>query len=353
MKHVAKILLLYVLFSSCARQETTYPELFTVRKDLQLTKVKEIQSDQLGMPGDIFCIRDYFIIQDEIDNYWYSLFDKKTGKLIRYFAPQGRGPQEILYPMEQGAHGDGFYVYDSSLGIIHIYSLDSLLAQSDNCIVKSINLRFKEKQKAQYMHLVLLESGEIIANCSHPEGHLVLFDTTGMEKNAFYPEYPYDPLHKDENFIPKSFAFQYNCRIDPQNKKVYNISTTTGHFQIFDLKNDSLERIVNHVYYLPKYENTTSGDTYGVLFKDNTPGLFNPEVTDKFIYAGYEEVPGPHSRMAYDVLYQFNLDGSPAVCYKLSNRISRFYIDNETGMLYAISSDPETKEPCIYQAKVE
>lgn len=354
MKHVLKILSLFFLFSSCARQETNYTKLFPVRKDLQLTKVKEIPSDQLGMPGDIFCIRDYFIIQDEIDNYWYSLFNKKTGELIRYFAPKGRGPQEILYPMDQGVYGDDFYVYDSSLEIIHIYSLDSLLAHKDNCITKSIRIRFKDKKKAQCRNLVLLESGEIIANCCHPEGHLVLFDTTGMEKKAFFPDYPYDPLHKEENYIPKSYAFQYNCRIDPKNEKLYNISTTTGHFEIFNIHKDSLERIVNNVYYLPKYENTCSGDNFGVLFlQDNTPGLFNPEVTNKYIYAGYEEQPAPHTHMAYDVLYQFNLDGTPAVCYNLSNRISRFFIDNDTGILYAISADPVTREPHIYQAKVE
>ena len=243
MKHVLKILLLFFLFSSCARQETNYTKLFPVRKELQLTKVKEIPSDQLGMPGDIFCIRDYFIIQDEIDNYWYSLFNKKTGELIRYFAPKGRGPQEILYPMDQGVYGDDFYVYDSSLEIIHIYSLDSLLAHKDNCITKSIRIRFKDKKNAQCRNLVLLESGEIIANCCHPEGHLVLFDTTGMEKKAFFPDYPYDPLHKEENYIPKSYAFQYNCRIDPKNEKLYNISTTTGHFEIFNIHKDSLERI--------------------------------------------------------------------------------------------------------------
>ena len=354
MKYTLKILLLYLLLSSCARTETNYPSMFPERKNLQLTKVKEVSSDLLGMPGDIFCLRDYFIIQDEIDNYWYSLIHKKTGELVRYFAPKGRGPQEILYPIDQGHYADDFYVYDSSLETIHIYSLDSLLAHKDNCIVKSIKIHFKNKQYAtQCRNLVLLESGEIIANCCHPEGHLVLFDTAGMEKKAFFPEYPYDPLHKEENYIPKSFAFQYNCRIDPKNEKLYNISTTTGHFEIFNLKKDSLERIVNNVYYLPKYENTCSGDNFGVLFKDNTSGLFNPEVTDKYIYAGYKEQPAPHTHMACDVLYRFNLDGTPSVCYNLSNRISRFYVDNETGILYAISSDPVTLEPYIYQAKVE
>lgn len=354
MKHTLKILLLYLLFSACARPETNYPKMFSERKELQLTKVKEVSSDLLGIPGDIFCLRDYFIIQDEIDNYWYSLIDKKTGKLIRYFAPQGRGPQEILYPIDQGPYADNFYVYDSSLETIHIYSLDSLLALKDKCIIKSIKIRFKNKQYAQCRNLVLLESGEIIANCCHPEGHLVLFDTTGMEKKAFYPEYPYDPLHKEENYIPKSFAFQYSCRIDPKNKKLFNISITTGHFEIFNIKKDSLERIVNNVYYLPKYENTCSGNNFGVLFKNSTQGLFNPEVTNKYVYAGYQEQPTPqHTRIAFDVLYQFHLDGTPSVCYNLSNRISRFYIDNESGILYAISADPVTREPCIYQAKVE
>lgn len=354
MKNILKIWFLYFLFFSCARPETKYAELFPVRKDLQLTKVEKISSDLLGIPGDIYCIRDYFIIQDEIDNYWYTLFDKKTGELIRYFARQGRGPQEILYPMDQGDYGNDFYVYDSSLETIHIYSLDSLLQHKDNCITKSIKIRFKDKKHAQCRNLVLLGSGEIIANCCHPDGHLVLFDTTGMEKKAFFPEYPYDPLHEEENYIPKSFAFQYNCRVDPKNEKIYNISTTTGHFEIFNIKKDSLERIVNNIYYLPKYENTSSGNNFGVLFSpDHISGLFNPEVTNKYVYAGYEEKPISHTRIAYDVLYQFNLDGTPAICYNLSNRISRFFIDNETGILYAISADPETREPCIYQAKVE
>lgn len=353
MRHLLLLILSFTLFS-CARPTKDFMEVFRKKSDLKLTKLEQIPSDVLGKPRDIFIVRDYFIIQDEIDNNWYTLLNKNTGELVCHFGVMGRGPQELLYPVIQEPYQDNFYVYDGALETLHMYSLDSLLAKKANGITKSTKIHFTTKQHAECRQLTLLESGEIIANCCHPDGHLVLFDTNGTEKKAFYPEYPYDPLHKEENYIPKSFAFQYNCIADPKNQKLFNVSTTTGHIEVFDIHKDSLDRKVDELYYLPDYKNTCNGDNFSVLFsKDHKRGLFNPEATDKYLYAAYQDQPAPHTYIAFDVLFKFDRNGKPVEQYKLSNRISRFFIDHGTGILYAISSDPETLEPHIYQAQIE
>lgn len=352
-----KILIFLILLCSCScvSKEVSYPDIFPQKDTLRLNKLEHISSDLLGKPRDIFVVDDYFVIRDEIDGCWFTLIRKSDGKLMRHFGVRGRGPDEILYPLNQEPWGRDFYVYDSSREMLHFFSLDSLLKDENNTgIVRSVHLRFTTDKYAKCRQVLLLESGQIIGNCSHPQGHLVLFDSVGVERKAFYPEYPFDKLHEKEDYITKSFAFQY-AGIRADNGKFYNVSTTAGHIEIFSMKNDSLYREKNYLYYKPQYKDVSVNKDYGVAFTSgNKGGLFNPELSDSCLYAAYDDLSSPeHTYIAYNYLFQFDLNGLPLRSYYLSSRISRFFIDKKNGFIYAIGADSESLEPCILYASLK
>lgn len=350
---MSKVIIFLIVISSfsCSSPKKNYLDFFPITDTLCWSKLENISSDLLGKPRDIFIVDNYFVVRDEKEGNWFSLIRKSDGHFIRYFGVRGRGPLEILYPLNQEPLGRNFYIYDSSQEILHLFSLDSLLQQK-NGITRSVHLQFKTDKHAQCRQAVLLESGNILANCCHPNGHLVMFDSTGNEQKVFCPDYPKDGLHPKEDYITKSFAFQY-MGVMGKNNKFYNLSTTAGHIEIFRLKNDSLFQFVNDLYYLPKYENASANKNYGVVFAaENEGGLFNPEVSEHYLYAAYDDRSSDaHTYIAYNVLLQFDLEGRPTRCYHLSSRISRFFIDNKT--IYAIGADPETLEPCIFYHKIE
>lgn len=339
--------LMFVGCWACTSSEKNYLDFFQETDTLRLVKMENISSDILGKPRDILVVGDYFVVRDEMEGQWFTLIRKSDRKMIRHFGVMGRGPQEILYPLAQEPWGENFYVYDSSLETLHLFSLDSLL-QGGSGIAKSIPMHFNTAKHARCRQVLLLPSGKVMANCCHPEGRLILFDSNGYEQKVFSLAYPEDNLHTGEDYITKSFAFQYIGKIDEHNR-FYNVSNTTGHIEVFQLENDTIRLVKNNLYYLPKYKNTTGSDGYGVVFTEgNKGGLFNPELSGCYLYAAYKDnTSKEHTYIAYNWLLRFDLEGKPLKAYRLSSRISGFFIEKENEMLYAIGADSETLEPFV------
>lgn len=342
-------LLILLSFWGCQQSVQNYLEAFTQSDSLVLKPLETINNELLAKPRNISLTDNYLILQDNMDGKCFAIFNIQTGKLIQRFGSHGHGPNEIMYPINQEISGNYFYFFDSGTKKLNVYSLDSLKNGSSRYHLKSIPLKFNKADVSTFRQAVLLPSGQIIANCSHPEGKLVLTDTNGRELQAFYPDYPQDPDHKNETYLSKSFAFQYNGIYDAHSNTLYNVSSTTGHIEIFKVLPDCIQRTHNRLFYMPKYKDDSNPQMYGVLFlKDNVPGLFNPELGNNCFYAAYQNTrPKEHSYMAHDLLFCFDKQANPLKYYKLSRRISSFCIDNLTNTIYAIGLNPQTLEACI------
>jgi len=342
-------ILILLSFLGCQQPVQNYPEAFTQSDTLILTPLKTIKNELLATPRNISLADNYLILQDNMDGKCFAIFNTQTGELIQRFGSHGHGPNEIMYPINQEISDNYFYFFDSGNKKLNVYSLDSLKKGSARYHLKSIPLEFNTTESATFRQAVLLPNGQIIANCSHPEGKLVLTDTNGRELQAFYPDYPQDTDHKNETYLSKSFAFQYNGIYDIHSNTLYNISTTTGHIEIFKVLPNCIQRTHNRLFYLPKYKSENNQQMYGVLFlKDNVPGLFNPELGNNCFYAAYQNTPPKeHTYIIHDLLFCFDKQANPLKYYKLSRRISSFCIDNSTNTIYAIGLNPESLEPCI------
>lgn len=349
------LLPIFFSFLSCQQPVQNYPEAFTLSDSLILEPLKTIKNELLAKPRNISLADNYLILQDNMDGKCFAIFNTQTGELIQRFGSRGHGPNEIMYPINQEISDNYFYFFDSGNRKLNVYSLDSLKKGSTRYHLKSIPLEFNTTESATFRQTVLLPNGQIIANCSHPEGKLVLTDTNGRELQAFYPDYPQDPEHKNETYLSKSFAFQYNGIYDRHSNTLYNISTTTGHIEIFKILPDRIQRTHNRLFYLPKYKSENNPQMYGVLFlKDNVPGLFNPELGNNCFYAAYQNTPPKeHTYIVHDLLFCFDKQANPLKYYKLSRRISSFCIDNSTNTIYAIGLNPQTLEPCILYGQLK
>lgn len=300
----------------------------------------------MGKPNDLVVLEDYIVLQDRVDGFWFALLDRNTGKLISRFGKIGRGPDEVMHPFALKGKGNCIIFTEQARRKWCVYSMDSLAAGTVNYKVNEIDLKFKTGEYASYRCLWPLASGDLLAAAVHPEGRIVLVDSSGNEKRCFSPVYPYDPLHKDENYLLKSKAFQYDIAVNEDETMVCHASVSAGHFEIFKWCTGNLEKVVEHVFYLPEYTILGSVQMPQIAFpKDYKGGFSHLRCVNDKIWLNTQDVKIHGGGI--DHIICFNWKGEIIACYKPNMILKHFSIAPDGKDLYGIAMDPETLEPVL------
>lgn len=300
----------------------------------------------MGKPNNLVVLEDYIVLQDRVDGFWFALLDKNTGSLICRFGKIGRGPNELIHPFALKGKNNNIIFTEQNKRKMYVYSMDSIFTNSSNYVINEIELKFSTNEYATYRCLWPLSSGQILASAVHPAGRIVLLDPSGNEKRCFSPVYPYDPFHKEEDYKIKSKAFQYDIAVNEDERLVCNVAISTGHFEIFKWKKDSLMKIVEHIFYLPKYVNLSNKQMLQIAFeKDSKPGFSHLRCVNDKIWLNTQDEK-KHG-VGIDHIICFNWKGEIIACYKPNMILKHFSIAPDGKNLYAIAMDPETLEPVL------
>lgn len=356
MRNIFILTLTTLLFLGCQekRKDINFDELFNVREEITLTPLQDSNGLFLGKPLDILVLNDHIIVQDLVDGYWFALIDKHTGNLVKRFGVSGRGPGEILHPVSLKKDGDDFLFLDQQLRKLYIASVDSLLAGMPGYVKQTINLELPTQFYADCRQLQRLSSGELIGTGVSPEGRLVRFDTDGKNARFFSPDYPYDPLHKDEDYKAKSLAFQYEIAVNPAENKLCHVAGTAGQFEIFEFTADDMKQVVNHIYYMPKYTNYSNDKILQVGFSpDSKIGFSNLEAVGDYIwFSNTKEKLLENRTPIIDYIGKFDWNGNPVKGYQVTNNLRIYSLDPDGKRIYGIALHPETMEPELVTAEI-
>lgn len=350
MKNTLIIALTVILFSGCQekRKDISFNELFKVQEEITLNPLQDSSGLFLGKPMDILVLNDHIIIQDLVDGYWFALIDKHSGKLVKRFGISGRGPGEILYPVSLKKDGKDFTFLDHQLKKFYIASIDSLVTGQTGYVKQIINLELPTRSSySDCRQLQRLSSGELIGAGVSPEGRLVRFDTNGKNVRFFSPEYPYDPLHKDEDYKTKCMAFQYDIAVNPAENKLCNVAGTTGQFEIFEFTPKGMNQVVNHIYYMPLYTNYSNENRLQVVFSaDSKIGFSNLETAGDYIwFSNNRERMQKNRTTVVDYIGKFDWDGNPVKGYQVTNLLQMYSLDPDGKRIYGIALNQDTMEP--------
>lgn len=357
MKNTLIIAFITVLFSGCQekRKDINFADLFKVREEITLTPVQN-DSNQLflGKPLDILVLNDHIIVQDLIDGYWFALIDKHSGKLIKRFGTSGRGPGEILHPISLKRDGRDFTYLDQQLRKLYIASIDSLITGQPGYIKECIDLELPTSSYTDCRQLQRSPSGELIGAGVSPEGRIVRFDAQGKNARFFSPEYPYDPLHKDEDYKTKSMAFQYHVVINQTGNKLCNVGGTSGQLEIFELTPDGLKQVVNHIYYMPKYTNYSNENILQVGFApDSKMGFSNVQAIGEHIwFSNTKEKLLENRTPIIDYIGKFDWNGNPVKAYQVTGNLRTYGFDPAGNRIYGIALNADSMEPELVTASI-
>lgn len=356
MKNALIIALVTIVFSGCQekRKDIDFPELFKVQEEITLTPLQDSSNLFLGKPWSILVLNDHIIVQDLIDGYWFALVDKHTGKLIKRFGVSGRGPGEISHPASLQRNGRDFTFLDQQLLKLYTASIDSLITGQPGYIKECIDLKLPKQTFTDCRQILKLSSGELIGAGVSPEGRIVRFDADGKNARFYSPDYPYDPLHKDEDYKAKSMAFQYHIAINPAENKFCNLGGTAGQLEIFDLTPDGVKPAVNHIYYLPKYTNYSNKNMMQVGFApDSKIGFSNLEAVGDYIWFSNTKDESLKNRTPLvGYIGKFDWNGNPVKAYRVTNNLLMYSFDPDGKEIYGIALNPETMEPELVMAAI-
>lgn len=355
MKTIFIIVISALLLSGCtkARKDIDFGSQFADQQKLTLERLQDT-SLFLGKPQDILVLDDYIILQDPVDGYWFALIDKKNGKLVKRFGIAGRGPGEILTPTSLKRDGKDFTVHDQQLRKLLLCSIDSLTNSENGFVRQTISLELPTNTITACRKLQRLSSGDIVGTGVSPDGRLVYFDANGKNAKFFSPDYPYDPLHKDEDYKPKSQAFQYDIAVNPRENRLCNVTTTTGQFEIFEFTPTEMRRVTNTIYYLPIYENRSTANMLQAVFtKDSKYGFSDLEAAGGYIWFTNMRNERLNNRTSViDYIGKFDWDGKPVKGYKVDNYLRMCSIDPDGQHIYGVSLNAETMEPELVTASI-
>jgi hypothetical protein len=349
MKTIYFILYTCLLLVSCTNGNSGIINEF--KKNVLLEhKESFIDNRDIGFPKAIVFNDRYLVLLDIVDNYGLALFDKQNGNLIKRFGNIGKGPNELMSPQTLELTNDGkILVYDSRFNELFSFSIDSLLSGSSSVINKRIKPRFSTKEFSNCMRLTPINDTVLIGTGWHPNGRLFLFNNAGGELGFFYPEFPYDKLHKNENYITKGFAFQYNMKYNGHRKLLCLSAVTCQHIEIYEVINNKLNKKFDHLYKLPVYDDASNEMMKQVIFdKESKLGFQGLDVSDDFIFLSYasEKMESPHSLSINDYILKLDWNGTPLIKYRLDCKIGQFATHNSSNEIYAISENAEGL-PCI------
>lgn len=344
MKHTISLLLalLIIFILSCTKHnEVTPTSIFTDSTHIK-GKVTNVNLDNINLPVRAIMIDSFLILKDlKAKAYNFHIINIHKEKLIKSFGKAGRGPKEIEIPLGfniNSRKGRNINTYARTKKKLFCFNIDSLLQndQYEPCLVK----RFK----GNYLTPVLLQNNQFISTGPFEKGRYRISDSS-LKSHNFKYNYPNDP---DKSNVPrptKSMVYQGNYALQPHGKYFAFAAGSCGVIEIFESKDETVEKIKNHHFYNPDYHVTSEKEMRAPInAKKNRNGFVDLCATQKYLYALFSGRTfwEYRKKFAYgkDVLV-FDWKGNPIMHYKLDKAVRCIGVDKTNSLLYAYAALPE------------
>ena len=347
MREIAKpiiyILLIFVLFHSCARGPEVFfkCEMQELNEKARVEKImlKEVEGTGINTMSDV--VKDSIALSLEpTGGYLFSISNVMTGKFLGQFCKQGKSAQEILsaIPVKEIYESDGedkACVYSYMDSKVCIWNITKSLDAGKDVYDKVVTL----KGEGNYEFLALkscyyLGDGKILACNSNqnPESDELLdvpvyeiYDMSNGEQKVVL-EGMFEKIEelpvRNTLFSPKEYFSGVDCISPDRSRLVYAMSYFPCFF-IFDIN---------------------SGATEGFRFT-GCPS-FSPErkiwyftsvqSDENFIYALYygKEIDYSDYDACPDILYVFDWSGNVRCKFLLDRHFTDLSVDTDSGKLY-------------------
>ena len=332
-----KLFVVSVLVVSCTRKPESTLEMFDASTELQ-GEVCSFDSLMLGNPYQILLMDSLLLIADPYEENFLSVVDLKRGRLVRRALKEGKGPDELLPPVDISLTKDTILgVYERTPRRFSTYTIADILRTEYPRQQKRISFDDHPGR------LQLLGNERFIAVGPYENGCLGLYDREGKRLGE-YGRYPKEAERFASRFS-RFLAYQSRMATNPDGKRLI----TAGNF---------CDRIVFYEETAGKISETK---TYffrdaALSPKDDNNIVWNPECLHYFsqvqatgqnvyiLYEGYtigEEAKIRQSESAANRILVFDWNGNPVKAYAFDRLLANFCVSPDGKTLYGIVRNPE------------
>ncbi|MCL3779374.1 hypothetical protein EMN47_03130 [Prolixibacteraceae bacterium JC049] len=327
MKRFWTIFLFVFCLSAVGQKKVKIP--LQVFNNAQFLDGKRINSDNLIAPVSISFFDSLLLVKSEVGEYYYSILNAKTGKLINQFGSKGSAKGQLAYPTAANIDWNKkqIWVYDILKKSIQFYNIQKLLTRKRNCLDLAIELdSVRMKRICQVSDKLFLGIPEC---CQNSKKRFILLDKEKqclLERTVAFP---------DDHFLVPCFMMEslYCTSVDfcKSGKKLVAIHR---HFDQVIIYSEDLKPLIYirgpfmirpEFYFdekriaLKKVQLVSNSISCG---KDGF--MFN-------IFSGKDKIQD-----CYEYVLWYNYEGELQKCFRLNHKIRDIDVDWENRAIYGI-----------------
>lgn len=289
-------------------------------------------AEQLDVVDSLLIMADY-----RFDKCIF-IFNKNTGELLCTRGRKGKGPGELIKPVQMSIDKQtkDLYIHDYGKQKLFRYSIPELLAGSD-LPQEEIELN---RALAKQAHISFYKDSLFI---SHGYNRLLIASLGNykIEDNEPFPEI----LSSADDW--NIFLQNWSCRtFDPSRNRYARATLIGGIMEIFTISDRGVQLKHRHFFYEPLFEKR------GTLFlpiPETVYGFRHVVATAKYIYASMIGQTNPKSLPK--TIYRFDWKGKPVDCIETPFEIENFIVSEDDSRIYATVYVGHEQFPAVISLK--
>ena len=333
---IYKVLLLAMSFLSCTANQKdgiTHFDWADVPEPIFLEGDSVAFDDILMMPTRIAVIDSFILMKNQNVERFFYLYNLNTKQKVGERMPFGIGPNEVLDPVWVSMPDNCLGVFDRHKRRMQVYSKNSFFATDTASPIQQFAFN-------ELLINPIFLPGQGVVSCTM-QFDSNKFVAVGLDgnKTTYFGDYP--DSYNDMTILEKNTAFMGDIAVKPDATRWVMMHKSTDMFEIYDNNLKLLKRIQGPDHIIPEVRETGEGIHRSAVSRE---AYFFPVAKKDYIYVLYDgRVYDIEDRTRYlrDKLFVFDWEGNLMKYYKLSKPIFHFDIDEERGVLYGLSDNPE------------
>lgn len=340
--NIAFIFILFCSVLSCnSKKEYENIETFSIHSFKQTNSLKgtAIPLDEPVMrPVKVYVVDSFLILinahtETFIDRYNLNTL-KKTGEYISF----GSGPEEMIAPI-------GIITKDTFIGILDGGKQNFVLFdKKEFCHAPFPNSCKTLSFDDLVDNIEMLKNENIVTTIrSYNHQRLSFFNKNGgfLETKGEYP------IIKNQHINITEKLAGYVCSIvsNEAKDKIFIAYKQTDLIEIYDMNGNLMVRKQGPDFFYPSVIVQKSGDEETIRYTkgETRDAYFCPTIYKDEIYVLYSgEIYDPTNyKFNKNKIFVFDWKGNPIRIHNLETPVFSFTIDQQTGILYGLSDDPE------------
>lgn len=327
--------LLSVLLVSCQKPVQSPVDFFASTLVIE-KKRAVIDEELLAKVEDIECNDSCMVVFDVHGGNCFSLFDLRTGELIRRFGAIGAEPDEIQLGTTGSLDGNQFNMFYSQTGFIGRYTLDSLYQQTH----ASLEVLTKYTIPDSYFSKIILLNDSLFLGAGVYQLQYQYAIFNNRNEVLDYTSEIFNTKDRDFNTLNVFLSNQGRLKKHPnQDKFVFslNYSSNIDFYEVVDnklhlikslrLRSPKLTPIQNELFI------TSMPD------EDNALGYLSLATSEKYIYALYTDKKfvekGKSSSRSSNIVLVYDWKGNPVRKYDLQEEAYYITVNEKNNCIYA------------------